>query len=528
MDLGKISIEPRLRNGWQAIDLGFAMVRQWWWPAFLAWAVPAFALYLVLTLLFPERAWLMLFLVWWLKPLWDRLPLAMASRALFGEAPALKRTLRDSLKTFKTDALASLTWRRFSPSRSFDLPVTVLEGLRGVDRSRRLSVLHYSYGNAAVWLTLLLVHVEMFLTLGIWSALALLIPEELDINVLGIMLSEGDLATHLSNLIAFTAMALVGPFYSIAGFALYICRRIELEGWDIEIRFRHLAERHRKTGRARSGIAASWMLTILVGGFAAGQSTPNWAQETDTADPAFVEDYYQKLEQFPEASAAKGQVVDILGGEDFHRVEVISGWRFKNATENPDEVPNWFLSLADFVEWLADLAAPLQSVFAGFAGGFEILVWALIITLVVWLIYRYREGLLSAFGVVQERKKSRPPEILFGLDVRKESLPEDVCAQVQSWWREGRHREAVGLLYRATLSRLIHQFSFEFSAGYTEQECVTVVERSNNRALSNYLLRLTRSWQQLAYAHRLPASSQVNELCSEWRDLFRESSSHAL
>ena len=33
-------------------------------------------------------------------------------------------------------------------------------------------------------------------------------------------------------------MAAVAPFYCAGGFMLYISRRIELEGWDIEICFR--------------------------------------------------------------------------------------------------------------------------------------------------------------------------------------------------------------------------------------------------------------------------------------------------
>ena len=52
MDLGKISVEPRLRNQWQAIDLGCEMARQWYRPMLLAWLIPALALWLSLSLLF--------------------------------------------------------------------------------------------------------------------------------------------------------------------------------------------------------------------------------------------------------------------------------------------------------------------------------------------------------------------------------------------------------------------------------------------------------------------------------------------
>lgn len=527
MDLGKISIDPRLRNGWQAVDLGFAMARQWWRAAFLVWALPAFAFYLLLSVFFFERAWLILLLVWWLKPLWDRLPLALASRALFGETPDIRRTLWESWKTFKPDALASLTWRRLSPSRSFDLPVTVLEGLRGEDRTRRIGVLHQSYGNAATWLTLLLVHVELFLALGCWSALALLVPQEWDISVFALMTSEDNLANHLSNLITFTAMALVGPFYSMAGFSLYICRRIELEGWDIEIRFRHLAERQ---GRSRlpsgRGIAAACLLGLATMGV--GHSSGSWAGEAEPAvPPPFLTNYYDELEQSPDATEAKQDIVATLGGEDFHRIETISGWRFKTARDSDESDPAWVRALIEFFGWLADLAAPLGVFLSAFAGGFEIFLWLLVAAILVWLLYRYRDGLLSLFAARPQQERNRPPDVLFGLDVRRESLPEDICGQVQEWWRQGRQREALGLLYRATLSRLIHQFSFEFAAGYTEQECVSVVRRGSDPAVSDFLARLTRSWQRLAYAHSLPASSQVEALCAEWQQLFQGEAKHA-
>ena len=39
------------------------------------------------------------------------------------------------------------------------------------------------------------------------------------------------------------AMSLIAPFYVAGGFALYLNRRSELEGWDIEICLRRLLAR---------------------------------------------------------------------------------------------------------------------------------------------------------------------------------------------------------------------------------------------------------------------------------------------
>lgn len=525
MDLSRIVIEPRVRNGWQALDLGFAMARHWFRPLYLLWALPPFCLLLVLSLMLFNYSWLAIVIVWWLKPLWDRLPLAWASRAVFDDAPPLGQSFKQSWRNYKTDWLAAITWRRFSPSRSFDLPVTVLEGLRGSQRTQRLTVLHQTMGNAATWLTLVCVHLENFFILGLWGLVVLMVPEEFQVNWWEIIV-EGEAGyAQLSMLLSFLAMSLMGPFYTLAGFALYISRRIELEGWDIEIRFRHLAEREsqKKPAKTRPGTGRSnaAMVLLLVGmGFASIFSSPDLRaqdaeEESGNPEPALIADYYRQLDENPEARRAKDEVVEVLRGDDFNNVETEKGWRFREFEREPRE----------FEEpdsgWLASFYNFLSSLFGAFAWLVEIGIWVLLALLVAFLVIRYREGIAALFGRIGTGKQEQEtPDILFGLDVRKESLPEDVPGQVLSLWRNGSHREAVSLLYRATFSRLIHQFSFEFYDGSTEQECVTIVAASRRDALSDYVARLTRVWQMLAYAHQVPDGERVQSLCREWPVVF--------
>jgi hypothetical protein len=78
---------------------------------------------------------------------WERLPLFIASRMLFGEAPGIWSSMKSlPLK----DLLPWLLWRRFSTQRAFDNPVTVLEGLKGAARRQRLRVLHGKYSDVAL------------------------------------------------------------------------------------------------------------------------------------------------------------------------------------------------------------------------------------------------------------------------------------------------------------------------------------------------------------------------------------------
>lgn len=521
MDLSRLSIEPRLRNGWQAIDLGFVMARRWWWPCFLAWALPSFLCYVLLSLLLYNKPFIALLLVWWLKPLWDRLPLLIASRRLFAEPMGLWEALRQPPKLAKTDLFAWLVYRRISLSRSFDMPVTVLEGLRKEARGKRLALLHQTYGNAAFWLTLVCVHVEMFISFGFTTILLMLIPPELRESGAEVFLfSESLPIQHAANFIMWLAMAVVAPFYCLAGFSLYINRRIQLEGWDIEVRFRHLLARHgsdRKISRVAACLAAL--------GFGGLMLLPDssWAESTPT--PEFVDNYYHQLSQDERAIDSKQGIIEVLRGPDFYYVEMEPRWRLKGRQEVEERDLDWIDRIIDLLEGWYELTTAVREGLKKFAGLFEVAVWLLLGLLIAYVVYKYRRGFARMFRYWRAAEPSfSKPELLFGLDVRTESLPDDVCSEVVQLWDAGREREAVALLYRATLSSLIHQYSFEFYAGFTEQECMAVVERGNNSALSQYVEQLTRLWQRLAYAHQLPERAQVIALCTGWQELFEEAS----
>ena len=243
MNLDRISIKARTRNPWEAIDLGFVLARCWWKELFLSWVIPPLLLFICISVVFSKSPWIVNLIVWWLKPLWDRAPLHIASRALFGERVTVAQTLRILPSLYRKDCLAWLSWRRLSLSRSFDMPVTVLESLTGSRRASRLRVLHYTSSSAATWLTIICVHLELIVTAGILGLFYWMTPEQIGVNWIDIALSDSIMTQHINNVLIFIGMALIAPFYTMAGFALYISRRIELEAWDIEIRFRHMATR---------------------------------------------------------------------------------------------------------------------------------------------------------------------------------------------------------------------------------------------------------------------------------------------
>lgn len=488
MNLDRLQVNACIRTGWEAVDLGFLMARAWFKPLFAAGFLALLPLGLVLLAVFRESPFWALFIIWWLKPFWERMPLFIASRRLFDEEAGVWASIR----TFPLkDILPWLLWRRLSVQRAFDNPVTVLEDLRGAARRRRLAILHGKYSDVAMANQLTCFCFEILVCFGVVILLDFFIPERLELEIYD---RYGDLALAgewIYTLAGIVAIALVMPFHSMAGFALYLNRRIELEAWDIEISFRNLVDRKgAKNGRSR-GLLASLVLACAL----------------SAAAPVDV----YALEDHDRDSAV--QLIDeVLAGPDFGRERTVRKWRFKDWSEEVDEesFPEW---LIEFFEWW-EANVDWSTDFSKAATWLKILLIILFVGLLVYLIRRYR-GPLS--HLITPRRIEAAPEVMFGLDVTPESLPEDVPAQVIRLWEGGARREALGLLYRASLSRLIERYEFAFRASHTEAECAALVKARGIDSLSDYFWRLTEVWRRLAYGHLEPPGETVQGLCASWQ-----------
>ena len=80
MRLSDASVVIRPRSSWEAMDLGVLMAREYRQLLMSSWALvtlPMFALITALLWKYPSTA---MFLLWWLKPAFDRLPLYILSK----------------------------------------------------------------------------------------------------------------------------------------------------------------------------------------------------------------------------------------------------------------------------------------------------------------------------------------------------------------------------------------------------------------------------------------------------------------
>ena len=182
MHLNKAQAVLRPRNPWQAMDLGVLLARRHAGLLMLSWAAVTSPLFAVLTVIFWQQPSIAVLIIWWLKPAFERLPLYILSNALFANPPSFTASLKAFPKLLKPQLIASLTWRRLSLTRSFDLPVLQLEGLSGSARQQRLTTLARNYTRPATWLTIIGLHIEMALWLGLLVLLYLLIPAQLQDN----------------------------------------------------------------------------------------------------------------------------------------------------------------------------------------------------------------------------------------------------------------------------------------------------------------------------------------------------------
>lgn len=481
MDLGDITAVVRPRNHWEAIDLGCLMVRRWWKPLYLGWLTITAPLFIALYVVLHEHPVIAMLIFWWLKPAYERLPLLIVSQALFGAVPRTRDAVREYFGLLPRQLFQALSIRRWVPTRSFDQPVTQLENLGGPERQRRLELLRRTAGSPAFWLTMVCVHVEMFITCGFLVLIFELVPSEIEVDWWNLIIDQdtGGL-DWLSNFIYFWAIALVGPVYAVGGFSLYINRRIELEGWDIELEFRRLM---RRVGHGATRIAMIVCLALAC------------APAELLAAPA------------EDKTSSKMLIEEVMSGPEFNHESVS---RVPKALQDWLEEEDDATSVSSSPDWVV-------GIFRAIAQSVEFVLWVLVISGVIWSVYRYRDWI----GQFIDRKREvdevgERPSVMFALDVSADALGPHPIRSAEELWSRTQHREALSVLYRAALIALMDRYQCRLNESDTEGQCVARVRRDAPTEAADRFSRLTTLWQNVAYAHRIPSQESFREMCRAW------------
>ena len=504
MRVEDLQVVVRPRPPLEAVDLGFLLLKKHARAVFIPWFMVLTPLATLLLAVFWNHPGWAFLLLWWIKPVLDRLPLTVLSQATFGQVPGPMETLNLFFRGPWIGLFSSLTWRRFAPGRAMSLPLWQLEGLKGSAWRRRWSVMARRGGGSAAMLMLACLHFDVILQIAFVGIVAMLVPTFSDWSFLDWLLNQGASGPGPGRLLFIGALAgtgIIEPFYGAGGFGLYLVRRAELEGWDLELAFRALAQRI----SARSVHAVLQMLMVL---FLASANL--FAAAKPKAPPVrTLEDILEPTEPTPglrPESEPKRQITEIMQRKEFGETREI-------------KIPQWFQKKVqpkarkgfDFtwIKWLGATLAPfLKGIFI-----------ALLFAAVAWVLWHFR----SVIGRALRRNKSfLPPDALFGLDMRPEQLPDDVSAAAWTLWQAGKQREALALLYRGALVALIHTHQVELGSGSTEGDCLRAARHVIGAPSQRYFGDLTKAWLLIAYRHAPPGDELAMRLCFDWRDHFEQ------
>jgi hypothetical protein len=569
MQLEGLTIALRTRTPWEATDLGIALVRTHAWKIYSAWlltTLPVFALTNALAC-WIGIPWTAALAMWWLKPVFDRVPLYVISRAVFGHVPPLRETLRAQRTSGWRALLGWLTWRRFHPGRAMLLPVDMLEGVRGTQRRERVYVLSRAYASPNMMLTLIGVNLEIMLGIALVMFGLMFVPVEFfseSAKIVWQTLIEEPprWAQVLANGIGWLATSIVEPFYIGAGFGLYLNRRMQLEAWDIELAFRRMAARLAPPLAAAALLLVMLMTIVTPLRAAAPPSAPaaeptaqdNGKRDDGTLDESAPEasqsDKQARNEDQPETEGAeKDQSEQDQSEKDQseqdrfgkHRSGKVQHTTAKNLQElfadnyrtdgaafeadvaraykqvdlNPTAKQGfWKRRHPDDEE--TPSTTPQWAQVLGKSFGFlaQYGLWIVLGVLLIAIVANYKRWLSWLPDV--RRAAAAPPPLELHAQQTSERLPQDIPAAVHALLGKGQVRAALALLYRAAVGRLIEQLGAPLPPGATEADCLRQVKRLHNIAYRDLFARIVRCWQTAAYAQRLPAAADVEALLVDW------------
>lgn len=529
MRIDQLNVVLRSRSSWEAMELGTALARHQARAAWGAWLLASAPLFLLANALAWWHgdafgwAWLLL---WWCKPLFERVVLYVLSRDVFGEPVGAWQALRAQRHWSVAGFWGYLGWRRFSLLRNVCLPVNLLEGADAAQRAQRRRAVLAATAGPSMLLTLICLAFEIVLVAGGVAAVFLFVPVELmsDSWRAAWELIDQDTPAWAKlgwNLLWWLAACVIGPFHIGAGFGLYVNRRTQMEAWDVEISFRRLRERLQR---------AAPMLALLLA--VALPACPLTVHAQDGATAAREYD-----DAAADAADARIDPDDTPTGIFGHADVDTAGFRqaVQRAYEDPLQRPT-----RDVTTWqprdaeeakrkelerlqrgekqppteLAKRVASLVALVAEW--GLWLLLGGLLLVLLVtarrWLPWLRGSGRRDA---AVQRVISEDSIVL------PEVVPPDVATRARELWERGMPRQALALLYRASVQTVVERSGVVLPPGATEAQVLRVSRRMPDARDRHLFVDIVRMWQYAAYANRLPRRDAFEQLADALQAQYR-------
>lgn len=206
---------------------------------------------------------------------------------------------------------------------------------------------------------------------------------------------------------------------------------------------------------------------------------------------------------------SKQTIESVMAMDAFKTNEKRMDWRFKF---NPDE--------EDDVDETNELWGKLLLLIAR---GVEYSLWLIPVILVFFLIYyrQYWLGLLAS-STSSKDKPAGLPDIMFGIELSPDALPDNIPESALNLWQHGEEREALSLLFRASLIKIFTDRKIAVTRGLTEHECIKLVNNSVDHGRARYFELIAKLWIKMAYGHVKPEQAEFNQLCVSWGDYFND------
>lgn len=189
-----------------------------------------------------------------------------------------------------------------------------------------------------------------------------------------------------------------------------------------------------------------------------------------------------------------------LGGQT--RIRTLR-WVNPSQPQPPATSPTWIAGLFDY---LGQFGGVLLWI-VGAAGAAVAAIW-----------------ILRLLKSAAPRAVPAPPDVndrrVLDLDIRPDSLPDDVNAAAIELLRAGHLRDCLSLLYRASLSSAVHRFGVTLSAHHTEREVLKAVKVALDEARARYFTDLVAVWQRVVYAGETVSPEAVLPLCGAFSTYF--------
>ena len=487
MRLDEVTAEIRPRSELEAVDLGLAMVRRDFWRCWAVWWMALGGPLVVLGWWLWESPVWFLVVAWWFKPVGSRMVLFQLSRRLFGEQPDWKSLWREVPRAWTRRFWYRLVGARLSPFLPVTMAVEDLEGLRGTAYRTRsgqvlrrgtglLTVVYLLADLAAAWFGLTLFALAVMLVPQGQDATWTHALEELDPSDPA---SAPVLLLRVLGACVLLAMSLTDTWLTGAGFGLYVNTRTWIEGWDVELGFRRMAQRLAKG----AGLLA--LLAVLCG------PSPLAGQEADGDGDGDGDAVADSGWRPPE------EVIREVKAQPDFEVKKVKRKVRKYTGESQLSSGAFALSgVASMILTIASVAA--------------------VVGLVGWMLWKYRHVFARSDLAGDEAAPKPKARVVMGMAVTPESLPPDLPGAVWQLWQRGARQEAMGLLYRGTIARVIEHGRVEIHEADTEGDCLRRVEAAGEAAFPPYFQVLTKVWIRLAYAGLVPADEVVAGLCRDW------------